>query len=134
MPRRRPPSLDGSERLCRCTLVSRIHRDQSFTAQVANLCRAQVYPVGSVNGEALWAETTHRRLVLDVDLARPVAWQLLPGIIGASATVPIPSPQLLTITPDGTMAFLSSPQKGLVTPIRLGLPGTPTTPGPVATT
>jgi len=83
----------------------------------------QVYPVGSVNGESAWAETTHRRLVLDVDPAKPVTWQLLPGIIGASATVPVPAPALLTITPDGAMAFVSSPSRGFVTPIRLGRPG-----------
>jgi hypothetical protein len=83
----------------------------------------QVYPVGSVNGESAWAATTHRRLVLDVDPSRPVTWQVLPAIIGASATVEIPAPLLLTITPDGTMAFVSSPTEGLVTPVQLGRPG-----------
>lgn len=84
---------------------------------------ARVYPVASVNGEAAWAETTHRRLVIDVEPGRAVTWQVVPAIVGASATVDVAAPRLITMTPDGTKAFVTSAAEAALTPITLGRPG-----------
>lgn len=84
---------------------------------------ARWYSVGSVNGESAWAATTYRRLVLDVDPAKDVTWQLLGGIIGGAGTVDVPGPRHLAIIPNGTKAFVTSPRQGMVTPIILGRPG-----------
>ncbi len=81
------------------------------------------YSVGSINGESAWANTTYRRLVLDVAPGKDVTWQLVGGIIGGAATVTIDAPRQMTITPDGKKAFVTSPRNGTVTPVVLGRPG-----------
>lgn len=81
------------------------------------------FSVASLNGESSWAQTTHRRIVLDVAPGKPVTWQILGAIIGGSATVAVPGAHRLAITPDGTKAFVTSPSSGTVTPIVLGRPG-----------
>lgn len=81
------------------------------------------YPAGSLNGESAWADTTARRIVLDVDPNRPVTWQVLGGIIGGAEQTPVPGARWITITPDSRTAFVTSPDEHTVTPIALGAPG-----------
>lgn len=81
------------------------------------------FSVASLSGESVWAQTSHRRLVLDVDPDRPVTWQILGAIIGGASTVTVSGAHRIAITPDGTKAFVTSPSAGTVTPIVLGRPG-----------
>lgn len=84
---------------------------------------ARWYSMASVNGESAWASTTHRRIVVDVDPSAPVTWQLVGAITGGAETTPVPGPARIAITPDGTRAFVTSPEVGTVTPVALGRPG-----------
>ena len=79
--------------------------------------------VASLDGESAWAQTAHRRLVLEVDPDKPVTWQLIGAVIGSSAVVPVAGATAIAITPDGATAFVSSPSHGAVTPVALGRPG-----------
>jgi DNA-binding beta-propeller fold protein YncE len=82
----------------------------------------QLHSMASICGDSPWAGTTSRRLVFDVDPTKPVTWQILAGIIGPAAVTPVASPSQIAITPDGTKAFVTSPEHGTVTPIALGRP------------
>ena len=84
---------------------------------------ASWHSMGSVDGESAWASTTARRIVVDVDPDRPVTWQLVGTITGGAETTSVPGASRIAITPDGTQAFVTSPEHGTVTPIRLGRPG-----------
>jgi hypothetical protein len=82
----------------------------------------EIHSAASICGDSPWAGTTARRLVLDVDPAKPVTWQILSAILGPAAVTPVPSPSQIAITPDGRHAFVTSPEHGSVTPITLGRP------------
>ncbi len=94
-----------------------------FDSGAAPLPGVQWFSVGSVNGECAWANTTGRRVVVDVEPGRPVTWQILLGIIGGSQTLHVPGARRIAITPDGGTAWVTSPEQGIVTPIALGRPG-----------
>lgn len=94
-----------------------------YDSGAAPLPGVQWLSVGSVNGEAAWANTTGRRVVVDVEPGRPVTWQVLLGIIGGAQTLHVPGARRIAITPDGGTAWVASPEKGLLTPIALGRPG-----------
>jgi hypothetical protein len=81
-----------------------------------------IHSVASICGDSPWAATTARRLVLDVDPAKPVTWQVLSAILGPAGVTTVPTPSQITIAPDGRHAFVSSPEQGTVTPITLGRP------------
>ena len=82
----------------------------------------QIHSAASICGDSPWAGTTARRLVLDVDPAKPVTWQILSAILGPASVTAVPSPSQIAITPDGRHAFVTSPEHGNVTPITLGRP------------
>jgi DNA-binding beta-propeller fold protein YncE len=82
----------------------------------------RLHSMGSICGDSPWAATTSRRMVFDVDPAKTVTWQILAGIIGPAAVTPVGAPSQIAITPNGSRAFITSPDNGTVTPIALGRP------------
>src|SRR5688572_28452767 len=82
------------------------------------------HTVATVGGETAWAQSAHRRIVMEVDPNKPVSWAILGGIFGGVVTTEVAdAPERLVITPDGTKGFVTSPGTGTVTPISLGRPG-----------